>query len=250
MPRTPAFDRLPVAAPSWLAGHPPLQPAEVRRQEHVFVQRVRADLAVDDLVGRLLDALRAADLLQNTYVVFNSDNGYHLGEHRLVAGKQTAFDTDIHVPLVVTGPGVPAGRTAPQLASNIDLAPTFEEIGGVTPAPNVDGTSLVGVWHGRRPATWQQAILVEHHQGAGGDDPDYQSYQAGFPPSYEAVRSRNALLVRYATGETEYYRTDRDPFELHNLGAREAPPALLEALQDLTTCAGRLQCQRAAQLSP
>lgn len=252
LPRTRAFDRLPTNPPSWLAGHPRLTALQIARQEHIYVERVRADLAVNDLVSRVLSALQRNRLLGDTYVVFSSDNGLHLGEHRLTAGKETAFDTDIHVPLVVMGPGVPAGRTDGHLASNIDLAPTFENIAGIRPPASVDGTSLLGVWHGANPLTWQQAVLVEHRRPPRNetDDPDLQSYAAGYPPTYAALRSDTALLVRYGSGELEYYRTDVDPDELHNLGAAAAPPALLRALDRLTRCKGVSSCQRAARLYP
>jgi arylsulfatase A-like enzyme len=212
---------------------------------------VRADLSVDDLLGRVLGALRKNHLLHNTYVVFSSDNGYHLGEYRLTGGKQTAFDTDIHVPLVVMGPGVPAGRVDEHLASNIDLAPTFDQIAGAPVPASVDGTSLLPVWHGRQPTAWQRAVLVEHHLAPPGElnDPDRQTSSAGRPPSYEAVRTDNALLVQYVSGELEYYRTDRDPYELHNLGAAAAPPTLVRALNQLVECYGRALCQDGAQLT-
>ena len=133
-------------------------------------------------------------------------------------GKQTAFDTDTHVPLIVTGPGVPAGRVISQLASNIDLNPTFETLAGLTVPANVDGHSLADLWHGQQPANWRRSILIEHHgpDHARGD-PDRQAKASADPPSYEAVRTANALYVRYDDGEQEYYNTARDPLELDNL---------------------------------
>ncbi len=80
--------------------------------------------------------------LGNTYIVFSSDNGLHTGEYRLMPGKLTAFDTDIHVPLIVAGPGCPARLTTHAMAENIDLAKTFTAIGGTT-LPD-DGHSLTG----------------------------------------------------------------------------------------------------------
>ena len=105
---------------------------------------------MDDLIGRLESTLRARGLLDNTYIVFSSDNGFHLGEHRLLQGKMTAFDTDIRVPLVVAGPGVPKGRTSSRLVENIDLHPTFVRLAGGTPEAGVDGRSLVPLLHGTR----------------------------------------------------------------------------------------------------
>ena len=179
------------------------------------------------MIGHLEDELKAKGLAKNTYIIFSSDNGYHMGEYRLLPGKQTAFDTDIHVPLIVSGPGVPAGRTATQLASNIDLCPTFETLAGVPVPATVDGHSLAALWHGQQPADWRQAVLIEHH---GPDDtpgdPDGQNQQHADPPSYEAVRTASALYVRYSNGQQEYYNTATDPYELDNLAARGIPAAL------------------------
>jgi N-acetylglucosamine-6-sulfatase len=246
-PRTPEFDQVPTDPPAWLAPRAPLTPAEKLGIDQAFRKRVQADMAVDDLVAHLESVLRAKGLADNTYFVFSSDNGYHMGENRLLPGKQTAFDTDVHVPLVVRGPGVPRGQVLDQLASNIDLAPTFESIAGATSRPAVDGVSLLPLWRGRAPDQWQQAVLVEHHRPASSSsDPDRQSRTSGIPPTYEAVRTATALYVRYADGSQEYYNTASDPYELHNLAASGVPPALVLTLDALAVCHGAEQCQLAA----
>ncbi len=162
-PKTAAYNRLPESPPSWLAGRPPLTAAQKHRITVAYRKRVEADLSVDDMIGHLEARLRAAGVARNTYFIFSSDNGYHMGEYRLMPGKQTAFDTDIHVPLIVSGPRVPAGHMISQLASNIDLSPTFEMLAGLRVPANVDGHSLAGLWHGQRPANWRRSILIEHH---------------------------------------------------------------------------------------
>jgi N-acetylglucosamine-6-sulfatase len=248
-PKTAAWNRLPQNPPSWLKGQPPLNPAWQARITRSYQKRVEADLSVDDMIAHLESVLRATGQARNTYFVFSSDNGYHMGEYQLLPGKQTAFDTDIHVPLVVTGPGVPAGTTSSQLASNIDLAPTFESLAGVAVPGRVDGHSLAPLWHGRPPADWRQAILIEHH---GPDDnpgdPDRQNHLSGDPPSYEAVRTANALYVRYASGEQEYYDTARDPLELDNIAGGGVPADLRRALTALSDCHGGRSCWAAAHL--
>ncbi len=246
-PRTPSFDTVPTAAPRWLAAQRPLTRLEKRQIDVAYRQRVRAVHAVDDLIGRLQRALIDNGLAQNTYLVFTSDNGYHMGEYRLLPGKKTAFDTDIQVPLVVTGPGVAAGRRVDQLASNIDLAPTFEAIGGAKIRPYVDGVSLLDLWHGQRPTSWQRAVLIEHHgPNAARGDPDWSNAHGGNPPTYEAIRTADALYVRYASGTEEYYDTARDPYQLHNLAGRGVAPTLRTTLSALATCHGAAHCQRAA----
>jgi N-acetylglucosamine-6-sulfatase len=248
-PRTPAYDQLPASAPSWLAQRSPLTARNQKTILQDYRKRVEADLAVDDLIGHLESELKAKGVAQNTYLVFSSDNGYHMGEYRLLPGKQTAFDTDIHVPLIVTGPGVPAGRNATQLASNIDLAPTLETLAGLPVGRTVDGHSLAGIWHGRSPADWRQAILIEHH---GPDDtpgdPDAQNQQHADPPSYEAVRTASGLYVRYTDGGQEYYDTATDPDELDNLAAHGVPATLPRALTALENCHTAATCWAAAKL--
>ena len=248
-PKTAAWGRLPRNPPSWLASRPPLTGRQKRLITTTYRKRVEDALSVDDLIGHLEDRLRAAGVAKNTYFIFSSDNGYHMGEYRLMPGKQTAFDTDIHVPLIVTGPGVPAGRVISQLASNIDLNPTFETLAGLTVPADVDGHSLVRLWHGQQPANWRRSILIEHHgpDHARGD-PDRQSGESADPPSYEAVRTASALYVLYANGRQEYYDTARDPLELDNIAAGVVPASLKKALAALENCHSGASCWAAAQL--
>jgi N-acetylglucosamine-6-sulfatase len=251
-PRGKVFDRTPTNAPRWLASNPRLSATDVREIDNGYRKRVESVQSLDLMIGHLEQQLRATNQLANTYFVFSSDNGLHMGQYRLMPGKQTAFDTDIRVPLVVTGPHVPAGVTVSAMTSSIDLAPTFAEIGGTELADHPDGMSLLALWHGSAPpSTWPKAVLVEHH---GPDmlpgDPDRQSHRSGDPPSYEAIRTPTAAYVEYDTGEREYYNLARDPSELHNV-AKTAPPAriaeLHAQLHALALCQGVTSCSAAAQ---
>jgi arylsulfatase A-like enzyme len=253
-PRTPAFGREPTGAPQWLHGLRPLSASDERHIDRVFRQRVRSVQAVDDMIGRLRRELQARGLADNTYFVFSSDNGFHMGEHRLMPGKQTAFDTDIQVPLVVTGPGIPAGRTVSAMTSSIDLAPTFEQLAGARPTGVRDGVSLVPLLRGSAPPTeWQRAVLVEHHGPVKQLwDPDRQPARSGAPPTYEAIRTSTSLYVEYVTGEQEYYDLTTDPNELHNIAATTPASRIAElrrALHALATCHGARACGLAARMS-
>ena len=138
----------------------------------------------------------------------------------------TAFDTDIHVPLVVTGPGVPAGTSSDAMAENVDLAETFAQMGGTTMNTG-DGHSLLELMHGNLPGDWRNAILVEHHgPKPDRDDPDEQDRSSGNPPSYEAMRTPRFLYVEYDDGEREFYDLQTDPYELDNLAASLSPAAI------------------------
>ena len=106
-------------------------------------QRLESLQAVDELVAALVDALEDTGELERTYLVYASDNGFHLGQHRMLEGKDTAYEEDIRVPLAIRGPGIPKGRTVRGMALNIDLAPTFAAWAGIEPPAFVDGRSLM-----------------------------------------------------------------------------------------------------------
>jgi N-acetylglucosamine-6-sulfatase len=248
-PRTPAYDTLPTNPPSWLKQRPPLTVTQEQNLTSSYQKRVEADLAVNDLIGHIRQELQAKGVANNTYLVFSSDNGYHMGEYRLLAGKQTAFDTDTHVPFVVTGPGVPAGKSLSQLTSNIDIAPTFEAWAGATIGSHVDGLSMAGLLHQQTASGWPQAILIEHHgPNDKKGDPDRQNAEHADPPSYEALRTADGLYVRYSSGAEEYYNTETDPYELHNLGPEGVPSALRTTLSHMENCHDATACRAAAQL--
>jgi N-acetylglucosamine-6-sulfatase len=217
-PRGPAFDAAPDQnAPQWLRAHPALTPNDIAVIDGDFRKRAQAVLAVDQMIGDLQAAVAAIGEEHNTYFVFSSDNGYHMGEYRLMPGKMTAFDTDIHVPLVITGPGIAAGREVEEIAENIDLNPTFAQLGGAATAPNVDGLSLVPLLHGQPVSTWRKVALVEHHGPVRNQvDPDFPGMRSGNPTTYEAIRGLTWLYVEYVNGEKEYHDLVTDPDELHN----------------------------------
>jgi N-acetylglucosamine-6-sulfatase len=251
-PRGPAYDRLPKNPPSWLAPRTKLTRARMDSIDVAFRKRVQSVQSVDRMVGALQAKLMATGQAANTVFVFSSDNGYHMGDYRLNPGKLTAFDTDIRVPLIVTGPGIAAGSVNDQVTENIDLAPTFEELAGAGQSAEVDGRSLVPLLHGENPS-WRTLALVEHHgPDTALDDPDRQSAVSGNPPSYEAIRSAQFTYVRYANGEREYYDRTKDPDELNNLASRLSP-ARIAQLDDwmggLQTCVGAAQCWQAARPS-
>lgn len=154
--------------------------------------RARMSQSADRLVTKILRSVGP-----DTYVVLTSDNGFHLGQNGLGRGKGTAYDTDVRVPLLVTGPGVVPGPRK-EVTSNIDLAPTFEELAGLAPMPYRSGLSLVPTLS--QPALVRQsyAFLEHTQQTLTGGDPDaaFSGSELDRIPSYTAVRSRKALLVR------------------------------------------------------
>ena len=251
-PDPPNFDALPTNAPRWLAGRAPLTADQQARISTVYRLRAQSVLAVDAMIGRVEAALAANGLSDNTYIVFSSDNGLHTGEYRLMPGKMTAFDTDIHVPLVIQGPGIPAGTSTNAITENIDLAKTFAQIGGTNMAG--DGHSLVPLLGGVTPATWRNAALIEHRgPDLRTDDPDFQPPPSGNPNSYEAMRTPDFLYVEYKDGEREFYDLRTDPSELHNLAPTMTLLQLFQLHQELLAiqrCQGGQKCWAAMHVQP
>ena len=154
-PKTPAYGVANTARPDWLKDIPPLGPQQQAYIAEVFRLRAQQVKSVDNLIGGLVSKLRATGALSSTYFVFSSDNGLHMGEHDMVPGKLTAFDTDIHMPLIVVGPRVPAGAHISAFTENIDLRSTFDALASTKPArerrrPQPDALA-VPAQRGRRP---------------------------------------------------------------------------------------------------
>ncbi len=260
LPRTPSFDEEDVSdKPAWIRDNPPLEEEQVRYLEELNRERLRSMMAVDDLVGDLFDSLRETGELDDTYVFFVSDNGFHLGQHRLGAGKWTAYEEDIRVPLMVRGPGVPEGKTLPHTVLNNDLAPTFADLAGVDPPDFVDGRSLSPLLDDTPipEKEWRQRFLVEAVAERGSvprppfvDESRVVPLVTGDPlprnwrrtstataessetwgrPWLKAVRAKKYLFVEYKTGEHELYDLREDPYQLENI-YDDAPEDLLEQL--------------------
>lgn len=217
-PRTPAFDAAPTNPPNWLKRiAKPLTAHRIAKINKIFRRRAESVLAVDKMIGDLQAAINQAGQQDRTYLVFSSDNGYHEGELRMRPGKRTPYDTDINVPLIVTGPGVAGGSVINEIVENVDLAPTFLELAGVSPLANTDGISFTPLLQGNNPSVRRTAVLIEHHKSDyDPTDPDVAPPSTGDPPDYEGMRTLTELYVEYATAEGEYHNLQSDPYELAN----------------------------------
>jgi arylsulfatase A-like enzyme len=119
-------------------------------------------LPVEDLLRQMIATLEQSGELENTYIIFTSDNGFHMGQHRLLPGdKKTPYEEDIRVPLIVRGPGVPAGAVRQELVLNNDFAPTIAELAGLSAPTFVDGRSFAPLLTSAPPSSWRQAFLEE-----------------------------------------------------------------------------------------
>jgi N-acetylglucosamine-6-sulfatase len=255
----PSFDEDTADKPSWVRREP-LAPALVKQLRKDFRDRIRMVQSVDDMVARVLGTLTEAEK-RDTYVVFTSDNGFHLGQHRLVRGKSTAYDHDVRVPLLVKRPtaGRQGNLATGAIAQNVDLFATFLDMAGVGAATrdSRDGRSLLPLIQGRKVKDWRKAALIEHVKpnpaAPGEQDPDAEPLQAGNsqPPSYAAVRTAGDLYVEYeGDAKPEYYNTVTDPKQESNDPDNARTADLGKALDALVRCGkpGAQDCWTAARL--
>jgi N-acetylglucosamine-6-sulfatase len=200
--------------PRWVRKKPLLSANQQRELKRKRQERLTSMLAVSRNLARLKDKLRATGELSDTYLIFTSDNGYHLGQHRLGAGKRTVYEEDMRVPLAVSGPGVASGD-AKHMVLNIDLAPTIAALAGVAPGIVPDGRSFAPLLpegrSGIAPDGFRRRFMEENWKGPVPTPTGPTLFPA---PTNFAVRGLKFMYDRYVTGETEYYDLSRDPYEL------------------------------------
>ena len=217
-----------------------LTPSDIAELTAQYRGRMGALLGVDDLVERVVRALKRAGVYRNTDIIFTSDNGWILGEHRLIDptsqdGTATGvkffpFEGSSRVPLMATGPDFPAGRTVKGPVVNADLAPTIEDITGARATLPQDGVSLVAAAH--RPARLDgRGILLE----------TFANPRSA--PPYQSIRTERYRYDHYDVGSEQLYDLRLDPWELQS---RHADPRyarikaiLARGLARLTACQGK-----------
>jgi arylsulfatase A-like enzyme len=156
----PSFNELDISdKPRWLQVHEHIDPEGVDALARFGQLRLESLLAVDEGVGRVLDMLEETGKLADTVIFFTSDNGFQLGEHRLV-GKNFPYEESLRVPLVVRAPGAIEGQVRREIVANIDYAPTIVELAHAEPTLRMDGRSLAPLLLGAN-VNWRRELLIE-----------------------------------------------------------------------------------------
>lgn len=231
-PRTPAFNRVNAGMHPYFAGQPRLDQDAIRGINIEHRGRLASLQVVDRAIRDFIDTLREKGELQNTFIFFTSDNGYHMGERRLAHGKMTPLLSDVRVPLVVRGPGVAAGTVREELVQNTDFGPTVAEIAGAQTPGFVDGRSLLPLLQGQS-VSWRTASLFE------GRAANVPRAHLGF--SGLTTRSGDHY-IEYPDEFREFYDLGDDPHLLRSLSSDPDQSSrlarLAERLDALRGCAG------------
>ncbi len=251
-PIIPSFDEEDVSdKPGFVSDLPMLTPEFYQKYDGVFRERIRMLQSVDEMVEAVVKALDETGELDNTYIFFTSDNGIHMGQHRMKRGKLSAYEEDIRVPMIVRGPDVSQGKAVEQIAGNVDLAATFADIGKVKLLLDSDGGSLLPLLsNDMQVSVWRQVYLLERwplnlkpaepsNDDGGGilepPDPNETADENGDVspiPAFKGIRTLDYAYIEYETGERELYDMKNDPYQLDNI-ISQADPALVQTLADL-----------------
>lgn len=235
LPKTPSFDEDDISAKpeAYRRGH--LSGEEKRKLRRAYEGKLEALQGVDDLVEELVSTLKETGQLENTYLVYLTDNGYLLGEHRHEA-KGKPYEGSIRTPLLIRGPGIPAGEKRGELVANVDLAPTIADWAEAIPPDAPDGRSLAPLLSDYPPGSWRDMLLVEHFVG----------------PNWAGLRTPRYAYFEHESGEKELYDMLVDPHQLDNVyeSTNETLVTGLHArLEKLRECVGK-ECRALETLDP
>ena len=222
--------------PLFMKLKPKLDAAAIADIEQRYRNELESLLAVDEAVAAIVGALEEEGVLDDTYVVFTADNGFFHGEHRTPIEKLLAYEPSTTVPLLIRGPGIPAGTVVDEMVANIDLAPTISGLTGASATRPMDGRSLMPFIANPALRT-RRPIVLENTLPLGGSTLDFFTEQLpiplGFATSeaagplpqlplgqavmpYQAIHTDRYVLIEYLTGEHELYDLAVDPFQLRS----------------------------------
>ena len=276
LPRLPGFNEKDITdKPKWLRQQVKrrLSKKQIKVIEKERLRQQEQLLSVDQSVGELLDALKSRGILDDTYIIFASDNGFFRGEHRIASGKYLPYEPSARVPLLIRGPGIPHGGVSNELVWNGDIAQTIDQIASGSENAAVDGRSLLP--YAENPDLRStRPVLLEGDTGPGGtgaesahesaamaraarvhvagrrgvknfeQEPDAikSAHNTNSAPAFRSIRTDRYEYTVYANGQTELYDMKRDPAQLRSLARdpryRLVRKWLFDHLAVLSTCAG------------
>jgi N-acetylglucosamine-6-sulfatase len=253
--------------PGWIRAIRRFGPGLIAKIQARYQHRLETLLSVDDAIQKIVGDLAAKGVLDNTYLIFTSDNGFMQGQHRLHQGKFAPYDPSVQVPLEIRGPGIPAGGQPRAMVWNGDITSTILQAAGASPGLPQDGRSLLPYAQDPNLRSTRPILLETGPPGAtfepgtaaaakaGGRRVHFSKYvknldqdhtaqiaRAIVAPRYRAIRTGRYLLVKYSDESRELYDLSHDPLELRSVykNSRYFPVRkfLLKKLKGLVECKG------------
>lgn len=217
--RPPSFNEADITdKPFWLAAKPPLTAEEIASIDEFRRNQLLTLISLDRTIGRIMTHLENNGLLDNTFIIFLSDNGKFWGEHRITS-KNGIYDEASRVPFAIRYlPLIPTSYVdSEHIVANIDIAPTILQLAGIDVPENMDGVSLVSLFT-NADNPWREGILLE-----------------GWPPRgvYAAVHTKRYVYVETMDDKSEFYDLETDPYQMENLIDDPAYQDLIEYHKEL-----------------
>jgi arylsulfatase A-like enzyme len=241
LPKPPNFNEADIAdKPSNMQNAArPMSQEQIDQLQLDYEGRIGSLLAVDEHVKTLVRTLKQTHQLQNTLIVFLSDNGWLQGQHRVTGDKFLPYEESVRIPLIVRGPGVPAGKTVKGQVANIDFAPTLVDAANANAGRKMDGVSLLPTIRDPRKRP-KRVIEIEALERLFEGDIPVNAWDR----PYKGVRTDRYTYVVYTeTGERELYDRRKDPYQLNNIAGNPAyaqiEARLAAQLKKLDRCKGR-----------
>ena len=230
LPQPPSFNEADVSdKPRAIRQRPLLNARRIAAIQENWQQRRETLMSVDEAVASIVETLRQAGALDNTLILFTSDNGFFHGEHRVANGKVLWYEPSIHLPLLLRWTGntsLPRGVHRSQLTMNVDDAETILDAANVRAGRTEDGVSLLPFWRDPGKETGRD-LLLDNSPGAG---------------HFDGIRTLHYKYAEYANGDRELYDLRKDPDELQSQHANPAYDALKASLaarlHNLVSCTG------------
>ncbi len=217
-PRKPSFNQKDISKdPGFYGTTPLLNHEKIKLSDQLYRDRLRTLQAVDEMVDAVVNQVVQLGLMDNTYIFFTTDNGFHIGEHRFRLGKRTPYEEDVLVPMYVRGPGIKPGVTVKSITSHVDLAATWIDIASAQAKNELDGKSLLPIMTMKNLTDPHPFVLVEHYGKLG---PPTSLDDRGLNNTWQQLRiineTHNWAYTSHCFGGFRFNDMKTDPYQINN----------------------------------
>ncbi|KAJ4311640.1 hypothetical protein N0V94_007839 [Neodidymelliopsis sp. IMI 364377] len=254
VPRTPNFNPNTTGTASYFKTLRQLNQSEIEYNDDWYRKRLQSLQSVDELIDSIIDRLSANPaVLNNTYLIYTTDNGFHIGQHRLPPGKSCNIEEDVNIPFFIRGPGVPKGAVQTIPSSHTDIVPTLFSLAGIPLRDDFDGEPIPVTSELLAINDKSEHVNIEFWGEYLVEGNTFFGQSSFVNNTYKHVRivgeDYDLAYAVWCTNEHELYDMVNDPYQLTNLYASNAtinnwPIASLTArlnglLLTLKRCKGR-----------
>ncbi|TWU74251.1 hypothetical protein ED733_004433 [Metarhizium rileyi] len=228
IPRSPSFNPSTPGDVNYLKTLPQLTSEQIEYSDEFYRARLQTLQAVDELVGGIIEALeKEPEVLANTYIMYTSDNGFHIGQHRMPPGKTCNIEEDINVPFIVRGPGVEAGKEVSFPTSHTDIVPTLFQLAGIPLNEDFDGVPIaVRAQEQSNEARKNEHVNIEYWGPGYVEGDAFQDMRKALKTNtYKTLRlvgeKYDFMYAVWCTNEHQLYDMKTDPHQMTNLYGNE-----------------------------